>query len=187
MRLTDVRWENAMKRSLIVILSLLLVSTSAYAAESSPKREQLRITRVLQGLSTAWQNGDRNSWANAFAEDAYFTVRFAFDGKGGERVAWGHQLIFDNFHSDTVFDISVTQIRFVRPDVADVELSGFVVKAGVDVSTDTYLVPKAVLERKGTQWKVVAIQNTPFVVNEFRAYGNLRRFKVMSAENSVQP
>ena len=173
-----------MKSLLIVILASLLVGSPTFAANSSQKREEMRIVRVLERLSTAWQVGDRNAWAGAFTEDAYFTVLFELGKRGDEKIAWGHQLIFDNFHADTTFNIGIRQVRFIKPEVAIVQLNGFVATGDEGGPVDSYAIPTVILERTSTQWKIVAFQNTPFVVDEFRAYGNLRRFKPTSAANA---
>jgi uncharacterized protein (TIGR02246 family) len=172
-----------MKLPIVILLALHLASPAAFAAGNSQKREERNIAKVLTQLTIAWRAGDREAWADAFAEDAYFTVWFELKGKGKEQLAWDHQLIFDAFYADTAFDIDVRQIRFVRPDVAVVELTGFVARPNANMPAAPDAVPKVVFERVGTEWKVTAFQNTPFVVNEYRAYGELRRFQRVSAEN----
>lgn len=173
-----------MRSLLIVVLASLLVGSPTFAANSSQKREEMKIVRVLERLSTSWQEGDRKAWAGAFAEDAYFTVLFEREKRGDEKIAWGHQLIFDNFHADTAFNIGIRQVRFIKPGVAIVQLNGFVAKADENVPADGYAIPTVVLERTNTGWKIIAFQNTPFVVDEYRAYGNLRRFKPISAASA---
>ena len=113
-----------MKLPIVILLALHLASPAAFAAGNSQKRAERNIEKVLTQLSIAWRAGDREAWADAFAEDAYFTVWFELDGKGNEQLAWHHQLIFDAFYADTAFDIDVRQIRFVRPDVGEVRLAG---------------------------------------------------------------
>ena len=129
-------------------------------------------------------SGDRSSWLGEFSDDAYFTVRFELANKGKEEIAWGHLLIFDNFHADTTFDIDVQQVRFVRPGIVVVQLGGFVAKVDEGSPDTVDGTPTAVLELENEVWKIVAFQNTPFVVDEYRAYGNLRRFKAISAANT---
>ena len=93
-------------------------------------------------------------------------------------------LIFENFHADTTFDIDVQQVRFVRPGIVVVQLGGFVATVDEGSPDTVYGTPTAVLELENEMWKIVAFQNTPFVVDEYRAYGNLRRFKAISAANT---
>ncbi len=98
-----------------------------------------------------------------------------------ERTAWDYHFIFEHFHTDTVFDLSMRHIRLVRPDVAVVELSGFYVDTDEEVTIRKYLIPTATLKRTNADWKVVSFTNTPFIVNELRANGDLLRFKRISA------
>jgi hypothetical protein len=101
-----------------------------------------------------------------------------------EQTAWDHQLIFDNFYEDTDLNLGIRQIMFVKPNVVLVQLNGFVVRTE---SSAPAAIPTALLERVDDQWKIAAFQDTPFVVNEYRAHGDLRRFKIVAAENARQP
>jgi len=176
-----------MKLPLMVLLALPLVFPVMSAADGSQSEAELQIVRVFEQLTEAWRTGNGNAWADAFVEDADFTVWFGLFIKGKEQIAWGHQLIFDNFYADTVFEFEIRQVRFVRPDVAIIHLSGSVVKNGENIPAEPDAVPMAVLERIDTDWKIVAFQNTPYVVNEFRANGDLKRFKKIAAEHAQQP
>ena len=173
-----------MRYLLIVLLALQFASPETAVAGSYQKRQEMLVARVLQRVAVAWQVGDRNSWLDEFSDDAYFTVRFELANKGKEEIAWGHLLIFENFHADTTFDIDVQQVRFVRPGIVVVQLGGFVATVDEGSPDTVYGTPTAVLELENEMWKIVAFQNTPFVVDEYRAYGNLRRFKAISAANT---
>ena len=151
-----------MKFPLIVLLVLSLVFPVKSVADDSQTKAESQIAEVFDQLTEAWRIGNGNAWADAFVDDADFTVWFGLAIKGKEQIAWGHQLIFDNFYADTAFEFDIRQIRFIKPDA----------------------VPMAVLEQVGGDWKIVAFQNTPFVVNEFRANGDLRRFKKIAAKHA---
>ena len=173
-----------MKFPLIVLLVLPMVFPVESVADDLQTKAELQISGVFDQLTEAWRIGNGNAWADAFVDDADFTVWFGLAIKGKEQIAWGHQLIFDNFYADTVFEFDIRQIRFVRPDVAIVHLSGSVVRNGENLPAEPDAVPMVVLEQVGDDWKIVAFQNTPFVVNEFRANGDLKRFKKIAAEHA---
>lgn len=173
-----------MKFPLIVLLVLPMVFPVESVANDLQTKAELQISRVFDQLTEAWRIGNGNAWADAFVDDADFTVWFGLAIKGKEQIAWGHQLIFDNFYADTVFEFDIRQIRFIRPDVAIVHLNGSVVRNGENLPAEPDAVPMAVLEQVGDDWKIVAFQNTPFVVNEFRANGDLKRFKKIVAEHA---
>jgi uncharacterized protein (TIGR02246 family) len=173
-----------MKNSLVLVAALILASPATYADYRPQNRDELKISRVLDRVSSAWHSGDRSKWAAEFVEDAYFTVSFEVGGKGKEQTAWDHQLIFDNFYEDTEFSLGIRKVMFVKPDVVLVQLNGFVVRADHDSPTAT---PTVLLKKFDDQWKIAAFQDTPFVVDEYRAHGDLRRFKIVAAENAQQP
>ncbi len=172
-----------MKILIFVLTGLLLASPAAQADYRPQNRDELHISRVIDRVSKAWQTGDRSKWAAEFVQDAYFTVSFDLGEKGKEQTAWDHQLIFDNFYEDTEFTLGIRRIMFVKPGVVLVQLSGFVAKADTHLAAAT---PTVLLERVDEQWKITAFQDTPFVVDEYRAHGDLRRFKLVAAGNALQ-
>lgn len=169
------------------LIVALLAHSSALAYEDARSAREAEILGVVDGLTEAWREGDGEASADAFSEDADFTVWFGMSLKGKEQIAWGHQLIFDSFYADTVFELDTKQVRFLGDDVAIVHLQGSVVAPGQELPAEPDAVPLAVLERSGGAWKIVAFQNTPFVVNEFRMNGDLKRLKRLAAEQSNAP
>jgi len=183
---TDVT-EHFMRENLLFLVVGLLTLSSALADENGRPDAEAQILGVIGSLTEAWREGDGDAWANAFAEDAVFTVWFGMSLEGKEKIAWGHQLIFDSFYANTVFELDVKQIRFLGDDVAIVHLRGSVLKVGQAPPVEPDAVPIAVLNRNDDIWKIVAFQNTPFVVNEFRMNGDLKRFKRLAAEQHDIP
>jgi uncharacterized protein (TIGR02246 family) len=172
-----------MKFPPIVMLTLLVVTTTTIVADDRVNDDEIAIYGVFERLTEAWRDGDGNAWANEFVEDADFTVWFGFILKGREQIAWGHQLIFDTFYADTVFELGIRQIRFVTPDVAIVHLNGSVVREGEARAEESDAVPMAVLRQDDSHWKIVAFQNTPNAADEMRnKSGDLRLFKKYAAE-----
>lgn len=169
----------------MVVLAALLLATPATSADYRPQtRDELKISRVLDRVSAAWRIGDCAGWAQEFVEDAYFTVSFELGAKGKEQTAWDHQLIFDNFYEDTEFKLGIRKVMFVKPNVVLVQLNGFVVRTESEIPA---AIPTVLMEKIDERWVITAFQDTPFVVNEFRAHGDLRRFKIVAAEIAHQP
>ena len=164
----------------MTILALQLVCSTSFASDGVQYEDRKKIARALEDLSIAWRFGDGDVWAGPFVDGAYFTVFYDMGEKDSEMTAWDHQFIFDYFHADTVFDLSMRRIRLIKSDVAVVELNGFYVETGDDVTIKKFLIPTATLERSNAEWKIVSFMNTPFVVNELRANGDLLRFKRIS-------
>lgn len=171
-----------MKFPLMAILALQLACPTPAAADPVKYEDLQKIATVMEKLSIAWRFGDSDEWMEPFDVGAYFTVLYDMGDRESERTAWDYQFIFDHFHANTVFDLSMRQIRLVRPDVIVVELNGFYMETDEEVAIEKYLIPTATLKRTDTDWKVVSFTNTPFVVNEHRAIGDLGRFKRISAK-----
>lgn len=171
-----------MKLALVAILALQLVCSTSYAGDGLKYEDRKKIARALEDLSIAWRFGDGDVWAGPFVDGAYFTVFYDMGEKDSEMTAWEHQFIFDYFHADTVFDLSMRHIRLIKPDVAVVELSGFYVETDENVTIKKFLIPTVTLKRTNTDWKIVSFMNTPFIVNELRANGDLLRFKRITAK-----
>ena len=51
-----------------------------------------------------------------------------------------------------------------------------------NVTIKKFLIPTVTLKRTNTDWKIVSFMNTPFIVNELRANGDLLRFKRITAK-----
>jgi uncharacterized protein (TIGR02246 family) len=162
-----------------ILLLSFLSSPLTYANEDA---SEAAIGELIGQLSSAWRAGDGSAWADAFSDDAYFTVWFGMELEGKEQIEWGHQLIFDNFYANTTFDLEVRRIRFLGANAAVIYLSGSVVADGEPQPAEPDAVPIAIAERSDDGWKIVAFQNTPFVVNEFRTNGDLRRFKKLAGK-----
>lgn len=179
--------ETLMSRTSFFLIVTLLLNSPALSDDNGRSAREAEILGVVEGLTEAWREGDGEAWADAFSEDADFTVWFGMSLKGKEQIAWGHQLIFDSFYADTIFALDTKQIRFLGDDVAIVHLQGSVIVAGQELPAKPDAVPIAVLERSGDTWKIVAFQNTPYVVDEFRMNGDLKRFKRLAAEQANAP
>ena len=73
--------------------------------------------------------------------------------------------------------MKIQKIRFLGINVALVHGAGAILKVGSDSPIEPDAVPLIVLNKIGNDWKIVALQNTPYAVNEFRANGDLKRMK----------
>lgn len=158
------------------------MSLPVVTSADDPGREA-EIRDVVKRLSEAWRAGDGSAWAAEFADDADFTVWFGLRLRGKKDIAFGHQMIFDSFYANTAFELEVQGIRFLGDDYAVVHLAGSVVRDGESIPEEPDAVPIAVLERQDNAWKIVAFQNTPFAVSQFRTNGDIKRLKQLAAGN----
>lgn len=175
-----------MRRILVVLLTIVATSSAVgQAPDAAPDESAVR--EVIAGLVNAWTAGDGERWASAFVEDADFVVWFGLSLSGREEIAWGHNLIFKEFYANTTFQMNVKKVRFLGPDVAVVHLEGSVTREGEELPEVPDAVPLAVMNRTKEGWQIVAFQNTPYVVDEFRANGDLKRFKRLVADQVDKP
>lgn len=172
-----------MKIASVTLFTMLFSAAMAVADDDRPadKRE---ITAVFERLTDAWRSKNGEGWGDQFVDDADFTVWFGLELKGKEDIGAGHQFVFDRVYPDTVFEMQVREIRFLNPDTAIVHLKGFVTKRGEATPDRPDAVPIAVVQRADNQWKIVAFQNTPFLVPELRESMPLGELRKILAERS---
>jgi uncharacterized protein (TIGR02246 family) len=78
--------------------------------------------------------------------------------KGRAVIATAHQQIFDTIYKDTTLTLEVKQIRFRRPDVAVVHVSGHRDGPATEESHAGMLTLVMTKEKQG--WTIAAFQNT---------------------------
>lgn len=120
------------------------------------------IEAVVTRLEEAWTAGNGEAWGREFTEDADFTVWFGPRVKGREAIAQGHKRIFDDIYRNTRVEMEVAGIRFLTPDIALVDIDGWVTNASeTRAARDAEVHPLIVMARSDSGWKVEAFQNTP--------------------------
>ena len=176
-----------MNRGLIAV-SVFLMSSCGSGAQPTPDRvaDEVGVRAVAAGLTDAWRAGDGDAWATYFATDADFTVWFGLRMAGREEIAWGHNLIFDDFYANTVFELDVTKVTFPSRDIAIAMLEGRVLRPDSPRPMEPDAAPMMVLRRTEDTWEIVAFQNTPSAVPELRAYGDLAGFKAWATTQAKE-
>lgn len=159
---------------------VFFIGLGLYSQEKDPKKE---IEKTIMSLVAAWSEGDGDKFASSFSDDADFTTWFGMHLKGKQEIAFGHNMIFKEFYANTVWDLSIDHIKFVGDNVALVYCSGAVIAKGAPKAEEPDAVPLMVLNQRNGEWKILALQNTPFAVNEFRANGDINRMKRIARAN----
>lgn len=160
-----------------IALNILLISSVALAQGLSNDSDKKTIESIVEGLVDSWKAGDGDKFASYFSADADFTVWFGLRMKGQKDIAFGHNMIFKNFYANTVWNLKVDNFRFLSEDIALVQASGSVLKEGDDAPAEPDAVPLLVFQRLDDNWKIIALQNTPYAVNEFGRAGDIRQMK----------
>jgi uncharacterized protein (TIGR02246 family) len=127
------------------------------------------IFELGQALQDAWNRGDAAGYASLFADDADFVAWNGSYGRGRQAIEDGHRLLFAGplagsrmvLVDEDAQSAPPGSLRFVRPDVAIMVISGVVTLAGQSATgPDHQSVQTFVLTKNVNRWRVAAFHNT---------------------------
>jgi uncharacterized protein (TIGR02246 family) len=127
------------------------------------------IFELGKALQDAWNRGDAAGYASLFADDADFVAWNGSYGRGRQAIEDGHRRLFDGpltgsrmiLVDDDAESVPPESLRFVRPDVAIMVISGVVTLAGQSAAGPGHQsVQTFVLIKNVDRWRVAAFQNT---------------------------
>jgi uncharacterized protein (TIGR02246 family) len=144
-----------------VIGIMLLIGAVSYAQDSKES-----IKHVFDGLSDAWEQADGNAWGNYFTDAADFTVWFGLHLKGRKEISEGHQWVFDTLYPNTRYEFTITDLYFLKPDIAIAHLNASIIKPGDALPEEPHTLPVAVLQKIGNTWKIVMFHNMKNQIKE---------------------
>lgn len=128
----------------------------ASVAPRSP--DEVAIQENVKQMETGWNTKSGAAFARPFAADADYVIINGLHIRGYDAIVKGHQQIFDTIYKDTTITLVVKQIRFLRPDVALVHVSGQRNSPQPDLKADATLV--MVMTKNDGSWKIASFQNT---------------------------
>ena len=148
---------------IIYSLCFLLTLTSAVAAPlSSPSPEQ-----ILHEQEAAWNRGDGDAWASAFAPDADLVSLRGLIVHGRKEIARVHAQSFNGALKGSHATVTVRLITQPTPDLtildADFELTHFppLPPPLVPTTPGTLKIRvKYILTRQAGEWRIISAQNT---------------------------
>lgn len=108
--------------SMAVAVSLA-TPVAAQSDERSRAADDARIRAIVAEQVTAWNAGDAVAFSKSFAEDGSFTNIRGTVFYGHKAFEDRHREIFATFFKESRLATSVNRIRFVRPDVAIVDVA----------------------------------------------------------------
>ena len=115
------------------------------------------VRALVSTYADAWNHGDAAGFASVFAPDADFTSIRLDRAHTRQEIADGHAAIFATIYKDTRIQPAVERIRYVRPDVAVVDVDGQLSDASGAPMFDAHA--QFVAARDGAGWQIVAFQN----------------------------
>ena len=81
------------------------------------------LTGLIDTFVQGWNAGSGERLAGAFAADADFTNVMGLRAHGRDVIAQGHNEIFATVFRGTRLEAAISQIRYLRPDVAAVDVT----------------------------------------------------------------
>jgi uncharacterized protein (TIGR02246 family) len=152
-------------KTLLVSAIFLAATTMAATPQATP--DEVSIRNIVREEVTAWNAGDAEGYSRHFAADGIFVNIRGQYFTGVQAFTKQHVFLFNGpFHGSTLHQ-DVVSIRFVRPDVAVVEVLTAVTgiqKLSPGTSTDdkgrlrTRLLQ--VVVKDGGEWKITNYHNT---------------------------
>jgi uncharacterized protein (TIGR02246 family) len=148
-----------MKRHFISLAVLVLLGfIQPIQAQHDRAVDEAAIRDNVKQMVTGWNTKNGSNYAQVFAEDADFVVINGMYVKGRAEIEKSHQRIFDTIFKDTTVSLDVKQIRFLKPDVVVVHVTGRRDGPTDDLKQGAIITMVMTKEKQG--WKVVAFQNT---------------------------
>jgi uncharacterized protein (TIGR02246 family) len=149
---------------LVALFALTVCAFTVGAQEpNTPKTQaddEAAIRENVKQMESGWNTKSGAAYARPFAKDADFVVINGMHIQGHEAIEKNHQRIFDTIFKNTTVSLTAKQIRFLRPDVAVVHVSGHrdAPEAERKLVMDATMV--MVMTKEGGQWKIASFQNT---------------------------
>ena len=107
----------------IAAAASFLVTAAAQSAAQASAADEAPIRAIVEGQVTAWNAGDAVAFSKSFADNGSFTNIRGTVYYGHKAFEDRHRDIFTGFFKGSKLAMSITRIRFVRPDVAIVDLA----------------------------------------------------------------
>jgi uncharacterized protein (TIGR02246 family) len=111
-----------MKR-VFLMMAIVFVTALFVSGQSKNAKAEARIRQIVADQVAAWNIGDENAFSANFAEDGSFTNIRGTVFYGHTAFVDRHREIFQGFFKGSKLSMTVSKIRFVRPDVAIADIS----------------------------------------------------------------
>ncbi|MGD0630679.1 MAG: SgcJ/EcaC family oxidoreductase [Terracidiphilus sp.] len=144
------------------LLSIALLLPAALMGQGSQNADRQAIRGVTDGFMDAWNRHDAKAFAALFSEDADFTNVRGAGASGRAEIEKFHAPLFATIFKDTKQKHTYVTIRFIRPDVAAVdvrwEMTGVEDPAGNPLPVRHGLLNFTMAKDQG-KWQIVVMHN----------------------------
>ena len=150
------------------VLLGLAIGVLATQLGAQTASDETAIRSIVQDEIVAWDQGDAVAYSRHFAADGTFTNIVGQFFTGHEAFLKQHEMIFEGRFKQTRLQQDIVSLKFVRPDVAVVEvLTSVTGMVAATLAPGTGGDPKGrlrtrllqVVVKQGEEWKVVAYHN----------------------------
>ena len=135
-------------------------------AQIQNKDDEAQIRAIVQSESDAWNRGDAQAFGAHYAEDGSFTNVIGQQLYGRQEFIDQHAHIFSTIYKGSQNSLVVGKIKFLRPDVAVVDIVGTLSGAnrlppGLKAQEDGALRVKLqeVMTKENGSWWIAAFHN----------------------------
>jgi uncharacterized protein (TIGR02246 family) len=158
---------EGLKMRNIFVVALLLLFMSTHAASQTPvaeagTKDEEGIKMALADFVEAWNKHDAKAFSLVFAEDADFTNVRGMSVHGRAEIEKFHAPLFATRFKDTNQKIAKSKIRFIKPDVAAVdvwwEMTGAKGPEGQDIPLRKGLL-NFVMTKEAGKWLILVMHN----------------------------
>ena len=149
-------------------LCVFTVSAQEAGAIKARAADEAAIRENVRQMEAGWNAKSGALFAKPFADDADYVVINGMYFQGRAIIEQAHQHIFNTIFKNTTVSLSVKQIRFLRPDVAIVHITGHkdAPESEKELVTDSLVSLVMTKDKQG--WKIAAFQNTQVVGHQRR-------------------
>jgi len=145
-----------------VVVLIVVAITCSLKSQPSDNVDKVAVRAVVDGLMNAWNGHDVKAFAALFTPDADFTNWRGAGASGRDKIEEFHARPFATVFKDSHQRYSDCKIRFIRPDVATVdvhwEMTGMVDAQGNPRPPRNGLLSLVMVKESG-KWEIAVMHN----------------------------
>lgn len=146
--------------SLVRAIPILAACAATPVISYTAKANEVAIQEVAANFESAWNRHDMRALANLCAEDADFVVITGKHLKGREEIYAYHDDLHKSIFKNRTLSAKLSDVRFIRPDVAIGHLSFQGRDASGDERRSTSALATIVVVQQEGKWLMTAFHNT---------------------------
>jgi uncharacterized protein (TIGR02246 family) len=155
---------NNCTRSLVALTAIAVCSLTAIAQVPSKATQQNKdeaaIRENVRKMEEGWNTKNGALFAEPFAEDADGIPIGGRAFKGHDVIEKAHWELFKTVFKDSTITLQVKQLRFLRPDVALVQIHNNNKWQQGEAKGEHNSTITLVMTKEVGQWKIASFQNT---------------------------